>query len=431
MTYSTWAAKTSAINEIEQLPVTWRVEPLCAVLREIEKPNRGNVEQNLLSLSYGKIVRRDINSNDGLLPESFETYQIVEPSDIVLRLTDLQNDHRSLRVGYVPERGIITSAYLALKANNNSNPRYLYYLLHAYDLMKIFYGLGGGVRQSMKYADMKWLPMALPPVQGQAEIVTFLDRETAKADALAAKYERLIELLEAKRVALITQAVTKGLDPSVPMKDSGIEWIGQMPAHWDIYPLKSFFAFEKGKNAQLLTSEYIQDHPGDYPVYSGQTENDGIMGFIDSFVYDVPAVLFVTTVGARVMTPMRLSGKFNLSQNCMIGVPISCRVETDYFFYQLEPLFSFERAMIPSHMQPSLRIADMKRYRVAIPPHDERAVIARFLDEKCAQMNEMKRCAVDAIALIREHRAALITAAVTGQIDVRTYKARDLEEVVA
>ena len=106
-------------------------------------------------------------------------------------------------------------------------------------------------------------------------------------------------------------------------RNDGDYWLGEIPSHWDIAPLRREFRFEKGRDSQLLTATYIQEHPGTYPVYSGQTENDGIMGCIDHFKYEHAEAIFTTTVGARVMTPMLLSGRFSLSQNCLIMVPRS------------------------------------------------------------------------------------------------------------
>jgi len=219
--------KNSGVPWLGAVPGHWERKPLFALAKELDERNHGMLEDNLLSLSYGKIKRKNIEDNDGLLPASFETYQIVERDDIVWRLTDLQNDQRSLRTGIARERGIITAAYLATRPIAVL-PEFLAYLLRAYDLTKVFYSMGGGLRQSMKFSDVKWLPIMLPTEAEQAAIAAFLDRETAKIDALVAEQERLIALLKEKRQAVISHAVTNGFNPCAPMKHSGIDWLGEI-----------------------------------------------------------------------------------------------------------------------------------------------------------------------------------------------------------
>jgi type I restriction enzyme S subunit len=204
--------KPSGIEWLGDVPEHWRVVPLLDVLKERKVRNIGNQESNLLSLSYGRIIRKDAEDNFGLLPESFETYQIVEPGNIVVRLLDLQNDKRSLRVGYVEEKGIVTSAYLALEAAPGQSPFYLSQLLHSYDLWKVFYGIGGGVRQSINYTDIRRLPVPVPPVSEQVVLTAAIKRANDKLDTLAAKYRRELELLAEYRASLISHAVTGKID---------------------------------------------------------------------------------------------------------------------------------------------------------------------------------------------------------------------------
>ncbi|KWR73988.1 hypothetical protein RN04_01910 [Arthrobacter sp. W1] len=180
--------------------------PLFALARESDVKNVGMGEQNLLSLSYGKIVRKDINSADGLLPASFETYQIVEPGMTILRFTDLQNDQRSLRSGLVTERGIITSTYVAVDPFAMA-PRFFAYMMRAYDTNKVFYGMGGGVRQGLNFDSIRRLPVPNLPFDEQRAIADYLDQETAQIDALVAKQEEFIELLRERRSAAIESAV--------------------------------------------------------------------------------------------------------------------------------------------------------------------------------------------------------------------------------
>jgi hypothetical protein len=153
-----WVA---TLEEISARAVRWI--PLGYLVREVNNPNHNLRETNLLSLSYGRVVRRDIQSHDGLLPESFDGYNIVMPGDTVLRLTDLQNDQKSLRVGHVTERGIITSAYVTLRSNGAINSRYLTLVLQGMDARKDFYALGAGVRQSLKFDELRRVMIPLLP----------------------------------------------------------------------------------------------------------------------------------------------------------------------------------------------------------------------------------------------------------------------------
>ncbi len=162
-------------------------------------------------MSYGKIVRKDISSTDGLLPESFETYQIVHKGDLVFRLTDLQNDKRSLRSGLVKETGIITSAYLAIQPTGVDS-EYLGYLCRSYDITKVFYSMGGGLRQSLKYDEMKRLPILVPPTRDQESIASFLNSASTAIDPLISEKESLIESLKEYRTSLIHEAVTGKID---------------------------------------------------------------------------------------------------------------------------------------------------------------------------------------------------------------------------
>lgn len=199
--------KDSGVDWIGQIPAHWEVRPLFTVAFENKVKNSGNQCANLLSLSYGKIVKKDIETNFGLLPESFEAYQIVEDGYTILRLTDLQNDKRSLRSGFVLEKGIITSAYVGLIPADDVDGLFLSDLLHAYDLMKIFYGLGNGVRQSMNYKDLKRLPILLPPKSEQKVISNYLKNKTAEIDDLISTAEQQIFLLKEYRQSIISEAV--------------------------------------------------------------------------------------------------------------------------------------------------------------------------------------------------------------------------------
>jgi len=272
------------------------------------------------------------------------------------------------------------------------------------------------------------------PSYGEAEnIAAFLDYETSRIDRLIAQQQRLIELLKEKRQTVISHAVTKGLNPNAPMKDSGVEWLGQVPEHWQIQKTAWHFTAQKGRNGQMLTKEYCGENSGDYPVYSGQTENNGIMGRIDSFEFDFgnDGCLFSTTVGAKAMSLSLLKGKFSLSQNCMVIIPRENNAfSVSFAFYHFQPLFSYERGLIPEHMQASFRMDDLYQYSIAMPPVSEQIEISDFINGEVIKIDYLVQIAEKAITLMQERRSALISAAVTGKIDLRGWT-QPAEEVAA
>ncbi|EHL6350090.1 TPA: restriction endonuclease subunit S [Escherichia coli] len=203
--------KDSGVEWIGEVPEHWEVKPFFALVTELNRKNVGLVETNILSLSYGNIIQKPETRNMGLTPESYETYQIVESGEIVFRFTDLQNDKRSLRSAQVTQRGIITSAYMAVKPQSIDST-YFAWLMRSYDLCKVFYAMGGGLRQSLKFEDVRRLPVLIPPVDEQSAITNTINAGTARIDALVEKTEQSITLLKERRAAFITAAVTGQID---------------------------------------------------------------------------------------------------------------------------------------------------------------------------------------------------------------------------
>lgn len=199
--------KDSGIEWIGAIQKDWGSNTIAQLCSQVKCKNTRLQEKNLLSLSYGKVKRKSIDTVEGLLPESFDGYNIIEKDDIVLRLTDLQNDHTSLRVGLAEERGIITSAYLTIRNRSNMCTKYLYYYLHSFDIAKGFYGMGAGVRQGLNWDGVKWLKVLVPSVSEQEHIVAFLDAESEKLDALIAKKQQYLTEIENYKKSLIYEYV--------------------------------------------------------------------------------------------------------------------------------------------------------------------------------------------------------------------------------
>lgn len=425
------AYKDSGVEWVGDVPSHWSIIPLFSVADECDRPNLGMVENNLLSLSYGAIVRKDINDNDGLLPASFETYQVVEPGDIVWRLTDLQNDKRSLRTAAVRERGIITSAYLATRPHGLRSD-YMNYLLRAYDQQKVFYSMGGGLRQSMKFADVKWLPLMRPPPAEQTAIAAFLDRETGKIDALVEEQRRLIALLKEKRQAVISHAVTKGLNACAPLKPSGIEWLGDIPAHWEVKRLKHVARLGNGSTPARDNVEFWAD--GHIPWLNSSVVNSATVESSEQFVTEAALTNCHLPMVNRGALLIALTGQGKTRGMCSIlefRATISQHLAyVDLDPVRVEPRFgqlvlwdAYDRLRSDTDGAGSTKGAitceHLAGLPLPVPPKEEQCEIVLTVGRRLAAFEAASADAQEGIALLQERRAALISAAVTGKIDVR------------
>ncbi len=422
--------KDSGVPWLGELPGHWGIAPLLGVAQERDESNEGMKESNLLSLSYGRIVRKDMSSNDGLLPESFETYQIVHPGDIVFRLTDLQNDQRSLRTARVAETGIITSAYLAVIPTRIESS-YFAHLLRCYDVTKVFYSMGGGLRQSMKYADVKRLPVVVPPLEEQTAIAQFLDQETAKLDALIAEQGKLLALLAEKRQATISHAVTHGLNPSIQMKDSGTAWLGEVPGHWRVSRLKFFSRIGNGSTPNRDNLAYWAEDG--FPWLNSSVVNQDEVSEANQFVTELalkechlpivepPAVLVgITGQGKTRGMATRLAFTATINQHVAYIAPNSSMIRVDYALRILESAYEHLRTESESgSTKGAITCEQLGNLEVAVPPIEEQQRIVEFLDAATARLDTLKAEAERGIELLKERRSALVAAAVTGKIDVR------------
>ena len=204
--------KDSGVEYVGAIPKDWDLVRLRDYFGERKNKNKDGKETNLLSLSYGRIIRKNIDKTDGLLPASFNTYNIVEKNDIIIRPTDLQNDKRSLRTGLVTEHGIITSAYIDLMPTGNVDSRFVHYLLHSYDILKVFYNMGSGVRQGLNYSEFSKLKVPMPLLTEQQAIADYLDETCSEIDEIIAEAKASINEYKELRIAIIDDFTICGLN---------------------------------------------------------------------------------------------------------------------------------------------------------------------------------------------------------------------------
>ena len=422
--------KDSGVEWLGEVPEHWRIAPLYSLGKEREESNLGLISNNLLSLSYGRIIEKDIETSDGLLPESFETYQIVHPGDIIFRLTDLQNDKRSLRTAIVTQLGIITFAYAAFEPRAIM-PAYLSYLLRDYDLRKIFYSMGGGVRQSMKFDDIRRLPTLVPSKNEQSTIVKFLDYETAKIDALIEEQRQLIELLKEKRQAVISHAVTKGLDCRSTMWDSRNKWIGKIPASWTITRVK--YAVATVVDCLHTTPTYDGEllypairtadvEPGRLLLSQARLVSEEVyLERVQRLEPETGDILYSREgerFGMAALVPPNT--KLCLGQRMMMFRP-KVSFDPGYLMWAMNSSTVYQQVLegVTGPTAPHVNIGEVINFLIPMPELAEQQQISRHIDAVVFQIDGLVAHAQDGIALLQERRSALISGAVTGKIDLR------------
>ena len=418
--------KDSGVKWLGEIPSHWEVVRGLAVFSENKNKNTQLENSIVLSLSYGKIiVKKDIDS--GLVPEEYSSYQIVKPGFIIVRSTDLQNDKTSLRIGYVCNEGIITSAYLGLQVKGNNNDKYLYYFLHDWDITKEIYRHGNGLRQSLSWNDLRDVNVLLPPLSEQDAIVRYLDAATSKIDKAIAMQQKMIDLLNERKQIIIQNAVTKGLDENVEMKDSGVEWIGMIPKHWEILKLKRCASIKTGTTPPTNERKYFDGGriswftPGDlndlHLKFASKTITQKAIDDKVGRLFPAKTIYFVG-IGATVAKVSAC--EFAASSNQQINA-IICNESLDYIFatYVLKSEQEFIRNMANYVTLPIINQSDTGLIDMIVPPKSEQQAIVAYLVGKEMQRfdSAISNCQRQ-ITLLQERKQIIINEVVTGKVKV-------------
>lgn len=425
--------KDSGIEWIGAIPAMWQIHPLYYYFCERKCRNTLGKENNLLSLSYGRIIRKDINTVDGLLPENYNGYNIIEKGDIVLRLTDLQNDKHSLRTGLVREHGIITSAYITIKANCELVPEFFQYLLHSYDVMKVLYNMGSGVRQGLNFSELSKMPLISPDMLEQKRIADFLNSKCSDIDAISADIQKEIEILEQYKRSVITEAVTKGLNPDVEMKDSSVEWVGIIPASWT----SSRLGYETYIRARLgwkglKADEYVDE--GYAFISAFNIQNNKLvwtpLNYITKERYDEsPEIklhigdVIIVKDGAGIGKCARIDSlpMGETAPNSSIGVitPLA-KLNYRYLAYYLQSAIfnNLILKLLNGMGVPHLTQEVLNKTPILLPPKQEQVRIANFLDSKCCEIDSAIETKKKQIDILDAYKKSLIYEYVTGKKEV-------------
>ena len=416
------AMKDSGIPWIGMIPKEWNILPTSSLFYEHKQRNRDLEENNLLSLSYGKIKRKDINTQEGLLPQTFDNYNIINNGDIVFRLTDLQNDKKSLRTGLCNERGIITSAYLTIRAKEEASSSYFHYLFHTYDVCKVFYGLGDGVRQGMGYNDLRSLLIFCPPLSEQERIADFLDAKCGEIDEMIALQEKTVEELKAYKQSVITEAVTKGLNPDAPMKDSGIPWIGLIPQGWKVLPTSSLFNEHKQRNRDLEENNLLSLSYGKIKRKDINTKEGLLPQTFDNYnIINKGDIVFRLTDLQNDKKSLRtgLCNERGIITSAYLTIRAKEEVSSSYFYY-LFHTYDICKVFygLGDGVRQSMGYNDLRSLLIFCPSFSEQQAIAAYLDKKCSEIDSLIEIKQQKAEELKTYKKSLIYEYVTGKKEV-------------
>lgn len=435
--YRSSVLRPSGAEWLGDVPPEWAVMSARRVFEAKREAAREGDEQLSATQRYGVVPQREFMEREDqkvmLALSGVGNFKHVERDDFVISLRSFEGG-----IEHSAFTGCVSPAYTVLRLRSEAEPCYFKYLLKSKPYVAALQSTTDSLRdgKSIKYEQFGSIPIPLPPLPEQTAITAFLNRETGKIDALVEEQKRLIELLKEKRQAVISHAVIKGLDPNVRMKPSQVEWLGDVPAHWVVRPLKYVASFQSGGTPSKANPDFWG---GDVPWVSAkdlkaevlQDSQDHITerAVDDGAAFLLPAGSVVVLVRgmmlARAFPVVQLAVPMAINQDLKAVVRSKLRLGYLAWLFrglQRECLARTEEA---SHGTKALRMEAWTSMSIPMPPPDEQAAIERHLLITTSRLDDLSAYANAAIALLQERRAALISAAVTGKIDMREIAAQE------
>ena len=393
--------KDSGIEWVGAIPAAWGVHRIASHFQEIKEKNTANAYSNALQFKMGKIIAKPQKWDEDETNETYSAYTVVHPNTIMINGLNLEFDFVTQRVARVECNGIITSAYIALSPRDNINAEYICYLLKSYDACRAFHSMGRGLRKILSYSELKNKPIVVPPLAEQERIAAFLDAECAEIDAVLEKTRASIEEYKKLKQTVITQAVTKGIRGNRPMKDSGIEWIGDIPAEWD---------YTKAKNCVNIQNGSDPKTEGSIPVYGS-----GASSFKTCGEYKEGPSVLIGRKGATLHIPHYISTKF-WNVDTAFNVYAKPNFDLKFYFYCA---CSFDyRFYISQTTLPSMTQTAYENMFLPLPSNDEQRAIASYLDNRCEEIDALIWKKQECLVEIENYKKSLIYEYVTGKREV-------------
>ncbi|EFH5988685.1 TPA: restriction endonuclease subunit S [Escherichia coli] len=416
--------KDSGVEWLGDIPASWSLLANKHIFRLKKKQvGKRSSEYDLLSLTLRGVIKRDMENPEGKFPAEFDTYQEVQCGDFIFCLFDVEETPRT--VGLSPFNGMITGAYTVFELNDNFDNRFLYYFYMNLDAKKMLKPLYRGLRNTIPKDSFLSFKTFVPPHEQQTRIANFLDKKTALIDEAISIKEQQISLLKERKQIIIQQAVTQGLDPNVPMKDSGVDWIGKVPAHWEVKKMKFIFdSIQTGTTPVTSEPKYFD---GDVDWYNPKDLNAGYLDKSEKTISELAikhgqAKIFpgdsvlIVGIGATCGKTAYLKSSSAFNQQI---TGFSSRHENAEFMYYLISMYSSVMLKVANYTTlPILNNEFFKHFLLPCPSKIEQDRIVGFLRIETLKFEKTIEIQLQQIERLKEYKTTLINSAVTGKIKI-------------
>lgn len=411
--------KDSGVSWLEEIPKHWELKRFKHLFKE--KKITHNVDLKCGSISFGKVVYKD----DEKIPVSTKkSYQVLNKGEFLINPLNLNYDLKSLRIGLSDKDVVVSSGYIIVQNISELSKDYFKWLLHIFDVayMKT---LGSGVRQTLSFTHIANSELVFPPPPEQTAIAQFLDDKTTKIDQAIAIKQQQIALLKERKQILIHKAVTRGLNDNVALKDSGVEWIGEIPEHWEVKKLKYIANIFRGAILRPVDDPRYFDENGKW-TYLNISDATACQKYLDYGKLKLSEL--GSTKSARVYP-----GNLIVTASATIGKPfinripvcvhdgfiplvdIKCNIEYLYCFIGLPQIYI---SMGKSNTQKNIYLNEFKDIKAILPPLSEQKEIAQYIEMASAKIETAMSLKEQEISKLQEYKSSLINSVVTGKVRV-------------
>ena len=394
---------------IGDIPENWSLEKLKYIFSE--KKSTSNSDLQCGSISFGKVIYKD----DDKVPDSTkQSYQEVLEGEFLINPLNLNFDLKSLRIGLSKISVVVSQGYIVLKINDGYLPSYYEYLLRKFDVEHMK-SLGQGVRQTISFTHIKDERLVVPPTEEQERISRYLDKKTQQIESLIEKIQKKIVLLKEQRTSLINQCVTKGLDPNVEMKDSGVEWIGEIPKHWEVKKLKYVSTQISKKRTPVdghikISPENVESSTGRITNFFSDYDTEGQVFQCGDILFNKLRV-YLKKVILCDFEGLSMGEMIVIRPSTISNVFLHRVLNSDGFINHVNSLSEGVKLPRPS-------VSKIFDSYVPVPPTNDQLDISTLIEQKTKLIDHVIDRYINRIDLTNEYRQSLISSVVTGKVRV-------------